>query len=140
MALYIKYPKHITISLQWFTTKPKHIAKIIHTLVNKYSYQTKIFNCYLMRINTAPCAVSVKSNATVLETSVRHTDRTLLTSTESERPYHSEGEVTGLAAGLIALVNRTVCSFRQESKNNSLVVHPAQHGHCTDGAINCDVS
>jgi hypothetical protein len=43
MALYIKYPKHITISLQWFATKPKDIAKIIHTLVNKYSYQTKIF-------------------------------------------------------------------------------------------------
>jgi len=43
MALYIKYPKHITISLQWFTTKSKGIAKIIHALINKYSYQTKIF-------------------------------------------------------------------------------------------------
>ena len=43
MALHIKYPKPISISLKWFNTKPKRVAKIIHTLINKYSYQTKIF-------------------------------------------------------------------------------------------------
>ena len=77
MALYIKYPKPISISLKLFTKKPKRVAKFIHILINKYSYQTKIFNSHLMRINTAPCDMSVKINLTVLNMSVRHMDRTL---------------------------------------------------------------